>query len=342
MTTSTSLDAAAPADLSAPPDPEVQLELFRTATRIARFDEKYRSLMTSGAIGGMYYSPRGQEFAAASVAAHLRRDDYVVTTYRGLHDQIAKGVPLRPLWAEYLGKAAGTCGGKGGPMHVTAPEYGLMVTTGVVGAGLPIANGLALSAQLRGTDQVTVVNFGDGASNIGAFHEALNLASIWRLPVVFVCQNNRYAEYTPLREGTSVDRIANRAAAYSMPGLTVDGNDPIELYNAAGAAIRRARTGGGPTLLEAMTFRFCGHIMGDQQVYIPQEELRAAVAADPLVRFRAQLAAVFTETELAAVERAAADEVADAWEFARTAELPAESELTTDVYAGTAQDGARK
>ncbi|CAJ61683.1 MULTISPECIES: thiamine pyrophosphate-dependent dehydrogenase E1 component subunit alpha [Frankia] len=342
MSISAPPDSAAAVDFSAPPDLDVQLGLFRTATRIARFDEKYRSLMTSGAIGGMYYSPRGQEFAAASVAAHLRRDDYVVTTYRGLHDQIAKGVPLRELWAEYLGKAAGTCGGKGGPMHVTAPEYGLMVTTGVVGSGLPIANGLALSAQLRGTDQVTVVNFGDGASNIGAFHESLNLASIWRLPVIFVCQNNRYAEYTPLREGTSVDRIAQRAAAYSLPGVTVDGNDPIELYNAAGAAIERARTGGGPTLLEAMTFRFCGHIMGDQQVYMPPEELRAAIAADPLVRFRAQLAADVGEDELAAVERAAADEVADAWEFARTAELPAASALTTDVYADTTQDGATR
>lgn len=155
--------------------------LYRTAARINAFDETYRTQMMSGKFAGMYYSPRGQEFAAASVAAHLRPTDYVVTTYRGgLHDQIAKGVPLRDLWAEYLGRAAGTCRGKGGPMHVTSPKHGLMVTTGVVGSGLPIANGLALAAQMRGgTDQVTVVNFGDGASNIGAFHESLNLASLW-------------------------------------------------------------------------------------------------------------------------------------------------------------------
>jgi len=310
------------------------VDLFRTATRIKTFDEKYRSLMTSGAIGGMYYSPRGQEFAAASVGRQLRRDDYVVTTYRGLHDQIAKGVPLRELWAEYLGKVAGTCHGKGGPMHVTAPDHGLMVTTGVVGSGLPIAGGLGLSALLRGTDQVTVVNFGDGASNIGAFHEALNLASVWRLPVIFVCQNNLYAEYTPLREGTSVDSIATRAAAYSMPGITVDGNDPVALYQEAGDAIARARAGDGPTVLEALTFRFCGHIMGDQQVYMPKEELAAAIDADPLPRFRARLLAgnLATEAELAAIEDAAAAEVADAWEFASNAELPDVAELETDVY----------
>lgn len=176
---------------------DVLVGIYRTAARILAFDETYRAQMMSGKFAGMYYSPRGQEFAAASVAAHLRRTDFVVTTYRGLHDQIAKGVPLRDLWAEYLGRAAGTCRGKGGPMHVTSPEHGLMVTTGVVGSGLPIANGLALAAKMRGTDQVTVVNFGDGASNIGAFHEALNLASLWQLPVIFVCQNNKWAEYTP-------------------------------------------------------------------------------------------------------------------------------------------------
>jgi len=316
------------------PGAPVQLDLFRTATRIKTFDEKYRSLMTSGAIGGMYYSPRGQEFCAASVGRQLRADDYVVTTYRGLHDQIAKGVPLRELWAEYLGKSAGTCRGKGGPMHVTSPDHGLMVTTGVVGSGLPIANGLGLSAQLRGTDQVTVVNFGDGASNIGAFHEALNLASVWRLPVIFVCQNNLYAEYTPLREGTSVARIADRAAGYSMPGVTVDGNDPVELYRAAGDAVARARAGEGPTLIEALTFRFCGHIMGDQQVYMPKEELAAAVAADPVPRYRARLIAdgVAGEAELTAIEEAAVAEVADAWEFANAAALPDVSELESDVY----------
>ncbi len=309
--------------------------LYRTAARILAFDETYRSQMMSGKFAGMYYSPRGQEFAAASVAAHLTPADYVITTYRGLHDQIAKGVPLRELWAEYLGRAAGTCRGKGGPMHVTSPKHGLMVTTGVVGSGLPIANGLALSAQLRGTDQVTVVNFGDGASNIGAFHESLNLASLWRLPVVFLCQNNKWAEYTPLAGGTTVANIADRAAAYSIPGVTADGNDPVELYLAAGHAIERARSGGGPTLLEAVTYRFCGHYFGDQSEYIPAEEFAAATAADPIPRFRQRLIDEFgvAAADLDVIDREAKEEVLDAADWAFDQPLPDPSELTTDVYA---------
>jgi pyruvate dehydrogenase E1 component alpha subunit len=320
---------------TAAPETTVLRELYTAAVRIKTSDERYRALMQSGAIGGMYYSPRGQEFAAVSVAAHLRPDDQVVTTYRGLHDQIAKGVPLRDLWAEFLGRAAGTCGGKGGPMHVTAPDHGLMLTTGVVGSGLPIANGLALAAQLQARDRVVVVNFGDGASNIGAFHESLNLASLWKLPVVFVCQNNLYAEYTPLRGGTTVERIADRAASYSMPGVTADGNDPVELWTAAGEAVRRARRGEGPTLLEALTYRFCGHVMGDQQVYIPADELADAIAADPVLRFRERLLTegVLTEEELAGIEKAAADEVADAAEYALASAAPEVSALTADVYA---------
>jgi len=327
--------------MSSGPGPDVLRGMYRTAVRIKASDERYRALMRSGAVGGMYYSPRGQEFAAAAVAAHLRIDDQVVTTYRGLHDQIAKGVPLRDLWAEYLGRAAGTCGGKGGPMHVTSPAHGLMLTTGVVGSGLPIATGLALAAQLQGSDRVIVVNFGDGASNIGAFHESLNLASLWSLPVVFVCQNNLYAEYTPLDGGTTVTRIAQRAASYSMPGVTVDGNDPVELWGAAGEAVARARSGQGPTLLEALTYRFCGHIMGDQQAYIPAEELAAAIAADPVPRFRARLveSGVLTEDAAAAIEQEASDEVADAAQFALGAPEPEADQLTTDVY-GTPKEAA--
>src|SRR5258708_7475922 len=167
--------------------------MFETMTKIKRCDERFRSMLTSGQIVITYYSPRGQEVIPSAFSALLRLDDYMVTTYRGLHDHIGKGVNLRELWAEFLGRREGTCKGKGGPMHITDPKSGLMVTTGVVGGGLPIANGFGLAAKLNGTDQVTVVNFGDGASNIGAFHEAMNLAAVWELPVVFVCQNNGYA-----------------------------------------------------------------------------------------------------------------------------------------------------
>lgn len=319
---------------------DTRVQLYRTAARILAFDEKYRSSMLGGQAGGMYYPARGQEFAAASVAAHLGQRDYVVTTYRGVHDQIAKGVPLRELWAEYMGKAAGFCHGKGGPMHVSSPKHGLMVTTGVVGSGLPIANGLALASKLRNTGQVTVVNFGDGASNIGAFHESLNLASIWKLPVVFVCQNNKWAEYTPFEVGTSVANVAERAAGYSMPGMTVDGNDPLAMYQAAGEAINRARDGGGPSLLEAVTFRFCGHYFGDQGEYIPEAEYNAAVEADPIPRYRQRLLAEGSASaaELDEIEREAKQEVDDAAAWAFEQPLPDPTELTTDVYS---QEGAR-
>ncbi len=173
----------------------------------------------SGEIALSYYSPRGQEIVAAATAQSLRRDDYVVTTYRGIHDQIAKGVPLRLLFAEYFGKVTGSCKGKGGPMHVTHPESGVMLTTGIVGSGLPIANGLALAAVLRNEDRVVVItNFGDGASNIGAFHEALNLAALWKLPVVFLCQNNEFAEHTTYANGTSCANVADRAVGLRHAG----------------------------------------------------------------------------------------------------------------------------
>lgn len=311
-------------------------QIFTTATRIKVCDEKFRSLILTGQVSAQYYSPRGQEIVSSAVGALLRPDDYLVTTYRGLHDQLAKGVPMRELWAEFFGKATGTCKGKGGPMHITHPDSGLMVTTGIVGSGLPIANGLALASQLRGEDRVTVVNFGDGATNIGAFHEACNLAALWKLPVVFCCHNNRYAEHTSFEEGTSVDRVADRAASYRMPGVRVDGNDPVAMYNAASEAIERARAGEGPTLLEAMTFRFFGHQMSDQNEYMKPGELDAARAADPVLAFRARLIEdqVLTEAEIEQIEAEAKAEVSDAFQFAEASPLPELSELLTDVYEG--------
>ena len=318
-----------------PPPAEVLGRMFETMTRIKRCDERFRSMIGAGQIVVTYYSPRGQEVIPAAFSAVLEPDDYVVTTYRGLHDHLAKGVKLRDLWAEFLGKRAGTCKGKGGPMHITDPSVGLMVTTGVVGSGLPIANGFGLAAQMRGTTQVTVVNFGDGASNIGAFHEALNLASLWKLPVVFVCQNNRYAEHTPYAEGTSAERISDRAGGYGMPGVTVDGNDPVAMHQAAHEAVARARAGGGPTLIEALTYRFYGHIMGDRMPYMPKKERAAAMEADPVPAFRAWLlqGGHFTEDELAAVESSVQAELDDAVEYALACPAPAPAELLDDVYA---------
>ncbi|AYF75477.1 thiamine pyrophosphate-dependent dehydrogenase E1 component subunit alpha [Nocardia yunnanensis] len=323
-------------DISVPADigPDTLLEIFTVATRIKVCDEKFRSLVLAGQVSAQYYSPRGQEIVSASVGSLLRPDDYVVTTYRGLHDQIAKGVPLRELWAEFFGKATGLCKGKGGPMHITHPQSGLMVTTGIVGSGLPIGAGLALAAQLRGTDQVTVVNFGDGASNIGAFHEACNLAGVWKLPVVFCCHNNLYAEHTSFEDGTSVGRIADRAAAYGFPGVRVNGNDPVEMLGAAAAAVERARRGEGPTLIEAMTFRFYGHQMSDQNEYMKPGELAAARAADPVVAMRKWLAdtAIADEQRLAGIEADIKAEVEDAYRFAEQSPVADLGEALTDVY----------
>jgi pyruvate dehydrogenase E1 component alpha subunit len=317
------------------PDRVALLGMFETATKIKQCDERFRLLLASGQIVCTYYSPRGQEIIPSAFSVLLRPDDYMVTTYRGLHDHIGKGVDLRGLWAEFLGKRSGTCKGKGGPMHVTDPTSGLMVTTGIVGSGLPIANGFGLAAKLAGTDQVTVVNFGDGASNIGAFHEALNLAAVWKLPVIFMCQNNRYAEHTKLADGTSVERIAMRAAAYGIPGVTVDGNDPIAMYEAAATAVRRARSGEGPTLLEGITYRFFGHIMGDDMKYQPAEERQAAMDADPVPAFRVWLLAegVAEEVDLAEIEQRCDAAIDDAVAYALAAELPSPDELEDDVYA---------
>jgi pyruvate dehydrogenase E1 component alpha subunit len=220
-------------------------------------------------------------------------------------------------------------------MHVTDPSHGVMVTTGIVGSSLPIANGLALAAQVRGSKAVSIAYFGDGASNIGGFHEALNLASIWKLPVVFICQNNLYAEHTKFSDGTAVERIADRAASYSMPGIHVNGNDPVAMWAAAGEAIARARAGDGPTLIEAMTFRFHGHNFGDPDKYIDKAEKQAAIDRDPLPALRAMLIAQGHANEmlLADIEGAIEQEIDAAIQFALDSPFPDVAELRRDVYA---------
>jgi len=314
---------------------DVQRSIYRTMVTAHGCDERFREMINRGEIFIFYYSPRGQEAIPAAVCAALRPDDRVVTTYRGLHDQIAKGVPLGPLVAEFLGRAGGTDGGKGGPMHITDPDVGLMVTTGIVGGGLPIANGLALAAKLRGEDRVTVCFFGDGATNIGGFHEALNLAAVWDLPVVFVCQNNEFGEFTPRHESQRIERVAQRADAYGMPGVTVDGNDPLATYAAARDAIARARGGDGPMLVECSTYRFMGHFYGDPMGYMDPDQLAAGVAADPVAGYRQRLVddGTATEAELANLEAEVAGAVDAAFEFAKASPPPDADTLLTDVYA---------
>jgi len=317
--------------------PRTLLAIYRKALLINVVDERMRSLLRSGRLAAVYYSPRGQEIvAAASIGMHLEPSDYLVTIYRGIHDQLAKGIPLRLLMAEYYAKATGACKGKGGPMHITHPDTGVMVTTGVVGSGLPIANGLALASQIKGDGRVTVCTFGDGASNIGAFHEALNMAALWKLPVIFLCQNNGYGECTEYSKATAVPNVSERAAAYGsgMRGVTVDGNDPEAMWRAAGEAVARARAGEGPTLLEARTFRFMGHYFGDPGAYIPKDQYAAALACDPMPAARAAVLAsgAATEADIAALEQQYAADLDDALKFAADSPAPDLQEIERDIY----------
>jgi pyruvate dehydrogenase E1 component alpha subunit len=320
---------------AASPDAKTQLDIFRRMIRIERNDDATRKQIRLGRITAPYYSARGQEVIPATISSLLNKDDKVCTIYRGIHDMVAKDMPLRPLWAEIMGKVDGTCKGKGGPMHLTHPETGIMVTTGIVGSSMPIANGFGWASLLDGTKQVTIAYFGDGASNIGAFHESLNLASVWKLPVIFVCSNNGYAEHTKYADATSVDQISKRAIGYGMPGYTIDGNDPVEMWQYANEAIVRARAGEGPTLLECKTFRFCGHLLGDDNKYMDAGELDAAKAIDPLPIFRQKLldAGIATEAQLEEMKAAIDAEVQEAIDFAMASEFPPMDELRRDVFA---------
>lgn len=316
-------------------DGATQLAIYRRAALLKANDERSRKVIMNGRLVMPYYSYRGQEIIPSAMAEALTDDDYWVTIYRGIHDMLAKGMPLNDLWAEVAGRVDGTCKGKGGPMHLTYPKKGIMVTTGIVGSSMPIANGIAWGSQMSGNNRVTVATFGDGASNIGAFHESLNLAGVWKLPVIFLCQNNLYGEHTSYEKATSVAHIADRGAAYNIPGVRVNGNDPIEMYAAAREAVERARAGEGPTLIEAMTFRFYGHVFGDSDAYMDKEQKKAAIEADPVPIFRARLIAegIASEDELAAMEAAIEAEIDAAVEFALASPFPELDELIKDVYA---------
>lgn len=309
--------------------------IYRTMFRIAECDKRIQQGLAAGELQFQYYPAGGQEAIPATIASLLHPDDLVVTTYRVIHDIVAKGTPMREILAEMYGKATGTCKGKGGPMHLTAPDSGLMVTTGIVGAGAPIAVGLALAESMQKTGRITVCNFGDGAANIGAVHEALNIAALWSLPVIFVCQNNLYAEYTSFEQSTASTSIADRAAGYGMPGKRCDGTDPVAIYEAADRAISRARAGDGPSLLECVAPRLQGHAFGSDTAHMDQESLKEAIRKAPLVSVRARLVeeGLATEAELTQIEKEAKAEVDDAQRFAVDSQPPSMSELYTDVFA---------
>lgn len=317
------------------PDAATLLEIYKKATLIKQNDERIIKQMMAGKLVMPYYSARGQEIIPSALSVSLDDDDYVSTIYRGTHDMLAKGFPLDDMWAELAGRVTGTCKGKGGPMHLTYPKKGVMVTTGIVGSSMPIATGLGWAAKLDGKGRVSIANFGDGASNIGAYHESLNLAALWKLPVIFLCQNNTYAEHTTMRDSTLIDRYSIRAAGYGMPGVTVNGNDPDEMYGAAKIAIERARAGEGPTLIEAMTFRFNGHLLGESGGYMDKQAYAAAQAVDPMPVLRQRLIdeGIADEDAITAIEADIDARITAAIDTAYAAPFPETIELKRDVFA---------
>ena len=316
------------------PDSAALVDIYRRMIRVERNDDTIRATIRKGRLQMSYYSARGQEVIPATVSHFLSKEDQICTIYRGIQDMVAKDMPLKPLWAEIAGRVDGTCKGKGGPMHLTHPETGVMVTTGIVGSSMPIANGLAWAAKLDGSKRVVVAYFGDGATNIGAFHESLNLASLWKLPVLFICHNNGFAEHTRTENCTAGNDIASRANGYGMPGFAVDGNDPWDMYAHVGTAIDRARAGEGPTLLECKTFRFFGHVLGDDDKYMDAGEKAAAMEKDPLHIFKARLIADghATEADLDAMQTAIVAEVEEARDFGLASDYPSVDELRKDIF----------
>jgi TPP-dependent pyruvate/acetoin dehydrogenase alpha subunit len=314
---------------------EVQRRIYALMVLMEAADDRLSKGIGTGEFMCVYWPSRGQEAIAAAMGVSLRPDDQLVTTYRGLHDLIGKGVPLEEIYGEMMGRTVGASRGKGGSMHIANPEKGVMLSTGIVGAGPPVAVGLAMAAKRKGLDRVTVVSFGDGATNTGSFHEAANMAALWDLPVVFVCQNNLYAEMTPTGDTMKLEHVAERAAGYGMPGVRVDGNDPLAVATALDEALDAARRGRGPTFLECVTFRFRGHYFGDRTPYIPKEQLSAAIAADPVPRFRAHLIddGLCTDDELSHIDEGALVAVESALKTVMAAESPSIDELDRDVYA---------
>jgi acetoin:2,6-dichlorophenolindophenol oxidoreductase subunit alpha len=315
-------------------DPKVQRRLYELMVLMKAADDRLSKGIASGEMMCVYWPSRGQEAIAAALGVALRPDDQLLTTYRGLHDLIGKGVPLVEIFGEMLGRQVGASRGKGGTMHICRPESGVMLSTGIVGAGPPVAVGLALAAKRKGLDRVTVVSFGDGATNTGSFHEAANMAALWDLPVVLVCQNNQYAEMTPTDHTMKIPQVADRALGLGMAGVRIDGNDPLAVVDALSEALDRARSGKGPTLLECVTFRFRGHYFGDPMAYIPKDQMAAAEQADPVPRYRAYLASTgVSDNDLDEMEAAAQAQVEEAVATVLAAPPPPLDELDRDVYA---------
>jgi pyruvate dehydrogenase E1 component alpha subunit len=308
--------------------------IYERMRLIREFENRAADLFAEGRIPGFVHLYAGEEAIAAGVCAHLTDRDFITSTHRGHGHCIAKGVDLKEMMAELYGKAPGACKGKGGSMHIADVTKGMLGANGIVGAGGPLACGSGLMSKVKGTDQVTVCFFGDGASEQGTMHESMNLASIWKLPVVFVCENNGYAQTTPSRYHCAAQDIADRATGYNMPGFAIDGTDLFAVYEAAGEAIARARRGEGPTLMECKAFRYYGHFQGDNLSYFTEEERAKNKERDPIDNFKKRVLerGLLAEEEMAEIESRAKKAIDEAVQFAEAAPYPAVEEVLTDVY----------
>jgi pyruvate dehydrogenase E1 component alpha subunit len=323
------------------PSDEVLRDLHRRMVRIRIFEEEAGKLMESGRVPGALHLYVGEEAVAAGVCVALRDDDYITSTHRGHGHLVAKGGEFNAMYSELFGRTTGACKGRGGSMHISDLTVGMLGANGIVGGGAPIAVGAAFAARYRGTDQVAAAFFGDGASNEGSLHEAANMASLWRLPCVFVCENNGYGEFTPQAAHQSIVDVADRASGWGMPGVIVDGMDAVAVWEATTAAVERARAGDGPTLIEAKTYRYYDHVgvKGMRIPYRSQEEVDEWLARDAIAALELRLAqlGVLTADEAAAVHDETRTAVADAIAFAEASPLPDPADLLEDVYTDFAR-----
>jgi len=317
-------------------DRDLALGMFRKMVQIRKFEEKLYFLFSTRAMPGSMHQYNGEEAVAVGVCAHLANDDYITSTHRGHGHCIAKGAGIRAVMAEMFAKTTGCCKGMGGSMHIADFGVGMLGANGIVAAGVPIAAGAGLTCQVRGKGQVSVAFFGDGATNEGAFHEAVNLAAAWRLPVLFACENNVYGFSTHYRRTMALEDIADRAAGYGIPGAKVDGQDIRAVHAAAGEAVRRARAGGGPTLLEFKTYRYMGHSRFEPSSYRTKAEVEEWKRRDPIALFRAVLRGELgaSESEVAGIEAGVEAEMEDAVRFAEGSPDPAPDDWKRYIFAG--------
>lgn len=316
---------------------EKLLEMYEKMVRIRKFEVKVEELHLEGKLPGLKHLYIGEEAVAVGVISNLREDDYIASTHRGHGHCIAKGSDIKKMMAELYGKKTGYCKGKGGSMHISDIDIGMLGANGIVGANIPIAGGAALSAKLRKTDQVAVSFFGDGGANTGTFHEGINLASVWKLPVIFVCENNQYAISTHQSRATSIHNIADRANSYGIPKFIVDGMDLLAIYEAASKAVRWAREGKGPTLIECKTYRFKGHYVGEgsrELSYRPEEELEEWKKRCPIEKFKSELTEknILTCSLTKKINHRIDGEIEEAVKFAEESPYPHPQEALDDLF----------